>query len=200
MAFSRALFLLGSLLTIAACNADTSDVFGNSEGTTNATGSPSGSTSGSGTSSGAGGMGGAPAQTGATTGATMQTSTTGQGPSSSAATTGSGMTTTDVTCGNQACQPNQVCCYSNIAPTDHCAMKGTCGIDAQLECNGPDDCPGAKCCGKKNGGNWQYTHCAPNCEGGEIFMCAEAPNSCGPQKSCQPIEELGQGWFGCFGG
>lgn len=205
MASQKTLFGFGLLLLAAAsiegCEGDTADLFSNSDGTTSngTSAAPStGATTGAATSGGFGGMGGAP-NTGTTTGATVSSSA-GQGPASSSAasTTGSGMTGSDVTCNNQPCAQNQVCCYSNIAPTDHCSPKGTCGIDAELACDGPDDCPGAKCCGKKNGSAWEYTVCDSQCGGGEIVMCANAPNTCAANQVCKPIPEIGQAWFGCF--
>ena len=195
--------VLGFFL-VSGCNADTADVFGNSESSSSGDASSGASmqtSTSTSTSSGMGGMGGAPAQTASVTTGGMVTSSTGMGPaSSSASTTGSGMTGTDVFCNNQMCTPNQVCCYSNIAPTDHCGTKGTCGLDVELQCNGPDDCPNAECCGKKSGNNWSYTQCKQSCDGGEIVMCFDAPNACGPQEACKPVQELGQGWASCVGG
>lgn len=194
-------FLLAVL--VAGCNADTEDLFANTESSSSGKESSSAASMGpsGSTSSGMGGMGGAPAQTASvTTGATM-TSSTGAGPgSSSASTTGSGMTGTDVFCGNQMCALNQVCCYSNVAPTDHCGAKGTCLLDAELQCNGPDDCPNAQCCGKKSGNNWSSTKCKASCDGGELVMCFGDPGACEMGQECKPVQELGQGWASCVGG
>lgn len=198
-------FRAGSLVLAflgVGCNADTDDLFANTESSSSGKNSSSAASMvTTSTSSGAGGMGGAPAQTASVTTGAMVTSSTGGGPSSSnASTTGSGMTGTDVFCNNQMCSPNQVCCYSNVAPTDHCGAKGTCVLDAQLECNGPDDCPNGQCCGKKSGNNWSSTKCEPQCDGGEIVMCFGEPNACGSGEACKPVPELGQGWASCVDG
>lgn len=183
--------LAALLLALSGCDADTEDLFGTTETSASGKGSSSAaSMGGAGSTSGMGGAG--PTAAGTTT--NTAASSTADAATTVAASSSSGVPTTDVFCNGAACGPNQVCCISFIE--DHCEANGACGFDGEMQCNGPDDCPGQKCCGKKNVAAWESSTCKPQCTNGEVVMCFDAPATCGGGQ-CKPIMDLGQGWASC---
>jgi hypothetical protein len=202
----RGSFISFAAFILVACNGDTSDLFetSGSSGSGATTGDLMSSGSTGGAPSTTTGMGGAPMMTTTdvgSTGATMTSAvSSGATMDTSSASSSSGMTQITVTCGDTPCNPGQVCCYSDLGISDHCAAAGQCGIgEHQLACNGPDDCNGGICCGKHSSNTWQYSVCKPTCEGGETVFCAGAPMTCPPNQTCKPNSDLGTGYFTCAG-
>jgi hypothetical protein len=137
-------------------------------------GASSGGSSGGSTTSGSGGSGTSGSTTGSGGGIPQPTGTIGSG---------------DVACsgapGNK-CAAGSVCCKSIGASCTttfgacDCTMDGSC---TAIGCDGPDDCPGAKCCALQNPARFPQfvaTSCKPSCNtNNEEIVCAgnsDCPN------------------------
>ncbi len=96
---------------------------------------------------------------------------------------GTGSVPCDGTPGN-ACGSGAACCAKSYAPARECVMgftdcscyaEGSCPL---LGCDGPEDCPGAKCCATVTmDGNVGTTWCKSSCESAELEVC-KAPSDC----------------------
>jgi hypothetical protein len=70
--------------------------------------------------------------------------------------------------------------------------------DAELRCNGPQDCMnGDRCCFEFSGMNLEGTICQPMCTGPELCDPAIDPNTCPMGESCVDSTLLPDGYFRC---
>jgi hypothetical protein len=163
--------------------------------------------------SGGRGQGGAPGTTtgnpdggNSTTGnPETTTDTTGQGPvtsSTDATTTGPNPTGPTVYCNDLPCADGEICCwYAFAIGKDFCADSGECPDFegwTELQCNGPDDCPDAECCGTwTEQTSWIGSECASSCNGGNQYeLCFGDPGTC-DVGTCKSSMSLGVGYSFC---
>lgn len=194
MSSTRALFCILAV-ALTACGPDLDDLF--SDNPRNGAGGGSGTTTGS-THAAAGQTTNTVTAT-STTVATTTTTTISVGPTTSSASGGP-----TVFCMDTPCEAGDVCCfYTPFAGQDECSSTGECPRPQQdyitLECNGPDDCPGAKCCGGwTDQTGWQYTQCKSDCnQQNEMTMCYGDPSACDPGEDCKASMVLGMGYSYC---
>ncbi len=137
---------------------------------------------------------------GPTTGVTGPGSTGpgGPGPGSSS----SGGPTNTVYCNNAPCAAGQICCFNLKQPTDKCGPPRSCGNGfIELECNGPEDCPGGVCCADvdytKNP-PYKGIACQQSCNNPtkNLIVCND-DSQCGFGTQCEQSQTLGQGYKVC---
>lgn len=159
------------------------------------------------------GQGGAPMQT-STGDPDVSSSTTGN-PDATTDTGGPVTSTTDVTttgpgpegptvhCADQPCAQGEICCYYQFAINeDFCDRSGGCPDFegwVELQCDGPDDCPGAECCGTWTPATgWGGSECESSCQGDDQFeLCAGDPATCDEGTECKASQSLGAGYSFC---
>lgn len=105
-------------------------------------------------------------------------------------------------CANQPCQSGEICCFDTQGQGDFCGQTGQCGFGfIELQCNGPEDCPGQVCCGTIDQQmNPPYTglQCQATCDQqNEVVICGNNPNICMNGTQCKPSQVLGQGYNVC---
>ncbi len=94
----------------------------------------------------------------------------------------------DISCTDTlVCEAPSFCCVRNGFPN----VCGTgCNSDGELQvyCDDPTDCPGAICCMRYSGPRVLIVQCEAQCTGtGALVVCPHnAPDACGPGKSCLP--------------
>jgi hypothetical protein len=169
-------------------------------GASNSTASAGGATSGPSTTSGPVTTSGPSTTSGpVTTSGPFTTS----GPVTVAASSSSGGPTNTVFCNNAECAVGQICCFNLSQQSDHCGQPGTCGDGyIQLDCNGPEDCPGGVCCGDvdfQNNPPYKSISCKQSCNNPQnnIVICSDADPTCPPGTQCSQSMFLGQGYKVC---
>ena len=216
---------LALALFLAACGSVTGldDLFQDSSGA----GGAAATTAGQGGSAAVSGVGGAVNTTGVSSSSGPSTTsgpTTASGPTTTGqGTTGPGGPATGVTgpgstgpgssssggptnsvyCNNAPCAAGQICCFNLKQPTDKCGQPGSCGNGfIELECNGPEDCPGGVCCADvdytKNP-PYKGIACQQSCNNPtkNLIVCSDANPSCPPGTQCEASQVLGQGYKLC---
>jgi hypothetical protein len=188
--------------SIAACDlpaatfdaTTTTSAGGGSPGSGGETTGPMHTTGSGAAGSGAGGTGAGGSTTGGTGGATTTTTTTtsggGTGGTGGLGGAGGVFMGPVVPCGTagKVCKPYEFCCNNTL---DHDVDKcsGTCDTNVYgvLKCNGPEDCPGGKCCVKKStflGVDFYDSECKATCPSGEQLMCDLDNPMCTGGKTC----------------
>jgi hypothetical protein len=125
---------------------------------------------------------------------------TGPGGPASSSSGGPGNT---VFCNNAPCAAGEICCFNLKQPTDHCGQAGTCGDGfIELECNGPEDCPGGVCCADvdfQNNPPYQGIACKQSCNNPQhnLIVCSDANPTCPNGTQCQKSQLLGTGYKIC---
>jgi hypothetical protein len=116
--------------------------------------------------------------------------------------TSSGGPTNTVYCNNAPCNAGQICCFNLKQPTDKCGPPGSCGDGfIELECNGPEDCPGGVCCADVDYSKnppYKGISCQQSCNNPNknLIVCS-ADSDCGFGKQCEQSQTLGQGYKVC---
>ena len=140
----------------------------------------------------------------ATSSSAVTSSATGPGSTASAsASSSSGGPMNTVFCNNVECAVDEICCFNLSQQTDHCGQPGSCGdgyID--LECNGPEDCPGGVCCADvdfQNNPPYKGIACEQSCNNPQsnLIMCSDADPTCPGGQQCQQSMVLGMGYKFC---
>jgi len=132
----------------------------------------------SGMSSSSSGQGGAGGEGGLGTGTSSGPGVGGAGglgATSSSGLGGAPTTFPSVHCGEQGeCTTPLVCC-TDQKNTHSCGTTADCMVNQELaiECDGPEDCPGAICCGRWNEGAYNYdgVYCALKCLMPFVAIC-----------------------------
>jgi hypothetical protein len=110
-----------------------------------------------------------------------------------------------VPCGGLLCETEQVCCVATDTNTAiGCKAAGRCGADAEIACDGSDDCPdGSVCCGVYLSADiWQSVSCtsAAECEAASGYiMCGDnlSSNPAACSGMCLEAVNLEGYWF-CY--
>ena len=114
-----------------------------------------------------------------------------------------------VVCGELTCPSDRSCCIPEgrneicvVAPED-CACDGFLCDTAVFECDGPEDCPGQRCCAEQTvQDEFTRARCQPACEdpvvGDSVELCHPgAPDTCGPEGECENDRRLPRRYFRC---
>lgn len=95
-----------------------------------------------------------------------------------------------VTCNGVPCQAGEKCCFAadqNV--TCRACSPGGLSLDFQLDCQGPEQCDGRRCCLKPNG----VATCASTCGFGEIALCdGQTMKGCEGGGTCKRVRCAGK--------
>jgi hypothetical protein len=211
---------LALALFLAACGSASGldDLFSQNSG---GAGGATAATAGNGGASSAttGGVGGAVSTTSvaATTGSSTTSGPTATGPGSTGpGATGPGSTGpggpgssssggpgNTVFCNNAPCAAGEICCFNLKQTTDQCGQPGSCGDGyIELQCNGPEDCPGGVCCADvdfQNNPPYKGISCKQSCNNPQnnLVICSDADPTCPNGTQCQNSQVLGTGYKIC---
>lgn len=142
--------------------------------------------------------------TGQTTTGPGSTASSSTATASSTASSSSGGPTSTVYCNNAPCAAGEICCFNTKQQNDHCGQPDACGDGfIELECNGPEDCPGGGiCCADvdytKNP-PYKGISCKQSCNSPtqNLIVCSDANPACPLGSQCESSQVLGQGYKVC---
>ena len=92
-----------------------------------------------------------------------------------------------VACGSARCSlaAGELCCDDYQSPPT-CTTSCPATFDG-LACDGPEDCPGQKCCGSVDSDGATRSACATTCAQGPASALCHADSDCGMGLRCCPV-------------
>jgi hypothetical protein len=98
-----------------------------------------------------------------------------------------------VVCGTTQCEtPAGHCCIEN--DVSKCWDINVACADVDVACDGPEDCPGEKCCATTVAGETTPTKmaCSATCAAGQLTVCGSDPSVCASGTSCVSADTFPQ--------